>query len=192
MKKSVSLFLSASVLWILTFQTSCIGSFKLTKSYWDWNSGIGKWPGAALFFFLGGIITGATLIVDVVILNLIEFWTGSNPMSMNEGQIEKQVITGTDGNAYRVTATKNKFEIVQLSGSKAGEIQSMIYDPASKSWSHEKGCEVNKVLQYSQDGEFVSVFTNDGRMATIPAGLTDKEIASKMVLEQLQSQTCMN
>lgn len=28
--------------------------------------------------------------VDAVILNLIEFWTGSNPISMNEGDIEIQ------------------------------------------------------------------------------------------------------
>ncbi len=192
MKKSLSIFLSACVLWVMTFQTSCIGSFNLTKAYWDWNLGLNKWLGAVLFFIIGGFVTSITFFVDVVILNLIEFWSGSNPMSMNEGDMEQQVVMGEDGNTYEVTATKNRFDIVQLSGENAGEVQAMIYDPETKSWNHEMGCETNKVFQFSENGEFVSLYAKDGRVATIPTDISDKALAAQMIEEQLESQTCMN
>lgn len=192
MKKGLSIFLSAAVLWILTFQTSCIGTFKLTKTYWDWNSGIGKWPGAIFFFFLGGIITGVTLMVDIIILNLIEFWTGSNPMSMNEGDKEQQMVMAKDGNMYEITATKNRFDIIQMTGNGAGTTQSMIYNAETKTWLHEKDCEVNKILQYSENGSFVSVYAADGRVARIPSNIENKEIAVQMMKKQFESQLCVN
>lgn len=193
MKKQLSLFMAACFMWVMMFQTSCIGSFNLTKKVYEWNTGMNKWVGELVFLVFVWIpVYSITLFIDAVILNLIEFWTGNNPMAMQPGEMEQQVVIGKDGNSYEITATMNRFDIVQLSGEKSGEAQSLIYDPASKSWSHEKGCEVNKVMQYSADGSLVSVYTADGRVATVPAGITDKSIASAMVMEQLESQMCMN
>lgn len=47
--------------------------------------------------------------VDAVILNLIEFWTGENPIAMQEGEVQEQLIT-YNGADYKVTATKNQFQ----------------------------------------------------------------------------------
>jgi len=192
MKKSLSIFLAASIMWVMTLQTSCIGSFNLTKAYWDWNSGLDKWLGGVFFLFLGGFITGITFLVDVVILNLIEFWSGSNPMSMNVDDMEQQIVMGQDGNTYEVTATMNRFDIVQLTGENAGVVQAMIYNPNEKSWSQEKGCEVIKLAQLSTSGQFISIYAEDGRVATIPTNISDKALAAKMVKNQMDSQTCMN
>jgi len=192
MKKTISLFMAGCIMCLVTIQTSCIGSFNATKGYWEWNSGLGKWPGAIVFFIIGGFVTAITFFIDIVVLNLIEFWTGSNPMAMNEGDMEQQVVVGKDGNSYEITATMNRFDIVQLSGDNAGETQAMVYNPIEKSWSHEKDCHVTKLAKFSNNGQFVSIYSPDGKMATIPTSITDKALVNKMVEEQFASQTCMN
>ena len=193
MKKSLTVFLSACVLWVMTFQTSCIGSFNLTKAYWDWCNGLGnKWVNELVYIVTAWLVFPIALFIDAVILNLIEFWSGSNPMAMNEGDMEQQVVVGKDGNTYEITATKNRFDIIQLSGDDAGTAQAVVYNPEEKSWSHEKGCEVNKVSQYSSDGSLVSIYSKDGRIATLPSNISDKNLAAKMVSEQLESQLCVN
>jgi len=165
----------------------------MTNTVYDWNTSMDKWISELVFLVLVVIpVYGITLFIDAVILNSIEFWTGSNPMSMNEGDMEQQVVVGKDGNSYEITATQNRFDVLQLSGDNAGTTQAMIYNPENKSWSHEKDCEVNKVFQYSSNGQFVSIFAQDGRVATIPADMTDKSLALKMVEDQFASQTCMN
>ncbi len=69
MKKSLSIFMAVCVMWLMTFQTSCIGSFKVTKGFWDWTSGLDRWLGGIGFLFLGWWITGITVFVDVVFFN---------------------------------------------------------------------------------------------------------------------------
>ena len=113
-------------------------------------------------------------------------------MSMAPGDKEEQVVVGKDGNTYKITATMNRLEFVQLSGENTGEMSSLVYKPESRSWYHEKGCDVTKLMQYSEDGSMVSIFAADGKVATLPVSITDKDLANKMVEEQFASQTCMN
>ena len=192
MKKSLSVFMAACFLWVVTFQTSCIGSFGLTGKVYNWNKDMDKFVGELVFLvFIILPVYSIALFIDAVILNLIEFWSGSNPVAMQEGDIETQVVVAEDGNTYEMTATKNRFDIVQLTGKKAGEKQSLIYNPEEKSWSHEKGDKVAKLAQFSEDGQFVNVFGPEGQMAAVPAGITDKNLAREMVEDQFASQTAM-
>ena len=61
--------------------SSCIGSFALWNNLKDWNQGIGNKFVNELVFLAFNIIPvyGVAYFADVVVLNSIEFWSGSNP-----------------------------------------------------------------------------------------------------------------
>jgi formate hydrogenlyase subunit 3/multisubunit Na+/H+ antiporter MnhD subunit len=62
--------------------TGCHGKFLLTKKVHEWNGQATGDPYADQIVFWGAVILQAytvTLIVDGVVLNVVEFWTGRNP-----------------------------------------------------------------------------------------------------------------
>jgi len=84
-----------------TTTTGCFGSFKLTKTAYDFNKGLGnKWLSWLVFLVVGHITTVITLTVDSLVLNSLEFWTGKNPMAMGDTYRE------TDANGNSITAVK--------------------------------------------------------------------------------------
>lgn len=91
-----------------------MGKFALIKSIYSWNEKAtdNKFINNALFWILNIVpVYGAAAFVDAVILNLIEFWTGSNPMAMTEGQrIEKRMDDG-QGHTFLAIASPNRMEI---------------------------------------------------------------------------------
>lgn len=75
--------------------TGCYGSFSLTKKLYDFNGSLGnKWVKSGFVFFLGWTY-GITGTIDAVIFNLIEFWTGSNPVVAKDGSFEQVATDGT-------------------------------------------------------------------------------------------------
>ncbi len=75
------------VLALLGTAFGCYGSFQLTNKVYKFNGGLGgKWVNE-LGFLVMVIIPVYTVaaLVDAVILNTIEFWTGKNPMAANNG-----------------------------------------------------------------------------------------------------------
>lgn len=107
--------------------TSCFGKFALVRMLYQFNDGLGgKDLGGR---FIKSIVMWVMLIlpiysiasfIDIIILNLIEFWTGSNPIAMKEGESETQMITYA-GREFQLTATKGQMEIVELSGKNKGK-----------------------------------------------------------------------
>ncbi|GMU04367.1 MULTISPECIES: DUF3332 domain-containing protein [Corallococcus] len=69
--------------------TGCFGSFKLTQKIWQFNKGISgnkfvQWL-VFLVFIVVPVYEIGTL-VDAIVVNSIEFWTGGNPVSSVEGE----------------------------------------------------------------------------------------------------------
>jgi hypothetical protein len=123
---------------LLLTQTGCFGGFALTSRVHEFHSDIGPDNLAGRFirtvlFSLLGIVYYVTVSLDVIIFNLIEFWTGNNPLAMNEGDYEMQLAT-LDGVDYKIEATKDTFTTTQLTGEKAGEVRVMKFDRKSKTW----------------------------------------------------------
>ncbi len=118
-------------------QTGCFGTFALTRKAYEFHDGItqNKFIKSLLFWIPGSLVYGVTTFVDAVILNLIEFWTGTNPLSMNEGDHEMQLAT-VNGEQFRVEATKDTFTTTQLTGSQAGEVRTMKFDRATRTWNY--------------------------------------------------------
>ncbi|MPM27897.1 hypothetical protein SDC9_74412 [bioreactor metagenome] len=109
------LFLSLALAGIMVSQTGCFGEFSLTRKVYEFNQNVGgKFVNELVFlaFCIIPVYEAATF-VDAVILNTIEFWTGSNPLSMAPGETEIQYAT-VDGHQYRMTAQQNYFSVEEL------------------------------------------------------------------------------
>ena len=123
--KTIAIVLASSIL----FQ-SCIGSFSLTKKYWEWNNSAtdNKFLNAIIFWIIGHVVTSATLFIDVVILNTIEFWTDSNPLAYNSQEIT------TENGVFLVETTPAGHKITHQ---ETGEVLSFLFNETDKSWSME-------------------------------------------------------
>ena len=131
-KTSISLILAAALM-----TSSCLGSFNLVSGLKEWNDGLtsSKFLDNLIFWGLNIIpVYGVAVLGDVIIFNPIEFWTGSNPISMNEGEVEKQIVR-KNGKKYEVTASKNKFAIEVLKGENQGEKMELVYKEEDQSWN---------------------------------------------------------
>lgn len=143
MKKALR---TAACLVLLCFAFStmegCYGSFTLTKKWHRWNGSLGnKWVGEIVYLLTIWNIYPICGFVDFLLLNTIEFWTGSNPMAMAPGESETQVVSNGAGDTFRITATMNRFDVVQLTGKNSGHESSLVYEPDSATWFMENGVE---------------------------------------------------
>ncbi len=91
--QSVSVFL---VLVLLVTAFGCYGSFNLVNKVYKFNGGLGGKFVNEIGFLVMVIVPvyGVATFVDAVILNTIEFWTGTNPMAVNDAT---QIFTLPDG-----------------------------------------------------------------------------------------------
>jgi hypothetical protein len=169
--------LAATLLAATLLFNSCIGSFGLTNKLYSWNNDVGDKFVNELVFLAFVIIPvyGVTLFIDGIILNSIEFWSGSNPVAMEDGEEESQYVKSGD-KEYMITATKNKFVIEQISGPQAGEIAEIIFAPEEQScYLNYKG-EINKIAEYlpgPEGKDKVNLFLPDGSMVCMDAGERD-------------------
>lgn len=87
--------------------TSCIGSFALTNKVISWNQQVGSKFVNELVFFAFWILPVYELsaLADILVINSIEFWSGTNPMSAST-----KVIQGEDGR-YLVKCDKTGYTI---------------------------------------------------------------------------------
>jgi hypothetical protein len=84
--------------------SGCYGSFGLTKNVHRWNGGVGgkfvQW-----LVFLGLVIVpvyAITLIVDALLLNSIEFWTGETKVARVERRGNTAVAVTEGGEEIRI------------------------------------------------------------------------------------------
>lgn len=85
--------------------TGCYGGFKATKAVHEFNREVHPNEWVQEIVFLGLVIIpvyGIATLVDAIILNSVEFWTGSNPMA-NVG--DQKRVDGEDG-SYAVSTLK--------------------------------------------------------------------------------------
>ena len=66
--------------------SGCFGSFNLTRKLWGWNKDVSNEKFVRELVFLGLNIVpvyGVAGLIDVIVTNSIEFWTGKNPVDMS-------------------------------------------------------------------------------------------------------------
>ncbi|MBL7964454.1 MAG: DUF3332 family protein [Flavobacteriales bacterium] len=163
-RKSI-LFLALGML--MVGQSGCFGEFALTRKVYNWHDGVSnsKFVKSLLLWIPMGFVYGVTAMLDSVIFNLIEFWGGSNPISMNEGDHESQLVCH-NGVDYRIDATKDTFTFTQLSGEEVGEVRIMKFDRATRTWKYSDSqvCEHPVMTFLDDQAENVRVYTDTGSM----------------------------
>ncbi len=156
MRKFITVALSAA---ILSTATGCFGEFALVRKVYEWNDDVAdsKFVKTLLFYAMNIVpVYGVAGAIDFWILNLIEFWTGDNPMGMEDGEMQRQIIP-LEGEEYIVEATKNQFKIYQ----EGMEPVYLRFAEADHSWSYETKGECQKLiaLEITDEGDFYNVFT---------------------------------
>ena len=92
-----------------TTLTSCIGSFSLTNRLLAWNKTIGNKFVNELVFVAFWILPVYEIsgLADILVINSIEFWSGSNPMACGTTKIQgkdgKEYLVDCDGKGYTIT-----------------------------------------------------------------------------------------
>ncbi len=180
MKKLIACsFLSLSLLF-----SSCLGSFSAFNNLKDWNQGVSdsRFVNNLIFWGLNIIpVYGLFFVGDALIYNVIEFWSGSNPIAMDEGDSEMQIVE-KDGNTYEMIATKNRMEITVLEGPKKGNKVDLVYRPHEKSWNAIKpNGEIIKLSSF-KDGFYIVYMPNGKEVKINP--LQSKEEGLAVLQEQ--------
>jgi hypothetical protein len=98
--------------------SSCYGSFGLTKKVYQFNGKLGdKWINSLFVFLVGGPVYGLAGTADVVIFNLIEFWTGSNPVAFNETKgFDQKMADGTRVQGQKLTDGRLEVKLTPVQG----------------------------------------------------------------------------
>ena len=146
--KKFNLKLAATVMVCGAFLfSSCIGSFGLHSKLLSWNESIGNKFVNELVYLAFNIIPvyGICYLADALVINSIEFWSGSNPMA-NVGDVKK--VKGENGN-YMVKTLENGYSIT-----KEGETASMdlIYNKEANTWNVVANGESAELIKMNNDG----------------------------------------
>ncbi|MCK9408626.1 MAG: DUF3332 family protein [Bacteriovoracaceae bacterium] len=114
-KKMVVLVLVATM---AMMSVGCYGSFALTKKVYNWNGSLGnKWVIEIVYLVISYPVYGVAGFIDSVILNSIEFWTGSNPMSsVLKSEDGSQVAFNAEKKEITVSYADKKFIIGMVNG----------------------------------------------------------------------------
>jgi len=131
-KMIISSLLASTILF-----TSCLGSYSAFNNLRDWNEGAtnNKFLDNLIFWGLWIVPVYELFILgDTIIFNVIEFWSGSNPIAMKDGESETQMVEH-EGNTYKMVATKNRIQVAVVDGPKKGKKIDLVYKPDEKSWN---------------------------------------------------------
>lgn len=117
MKKGIVTLLCAGMIVL----SGCYGKNACFNKLHDWNGTLGdKWINSIVHFILFWLpVYGICLfLVDGLVLNTIEFWTGSNPLASGDSYFEK------DSQGNTIAAVKNEdgsmsVELTTAKGEKA-------------------------------------------------------------------------
>ena len=117
MKKGIVTLLCASMIVL----SGCYGSNACFEKLHKWNGTLGnKWLNSIVHFILCifGIYGICWGLIDGLVLNTVEFWTGSNPLASGDSYYEK------DAQGNEIAAVKNadgtmSVELTTAAGEKA-------------------------------------------------------------------------
>lgn len=111
----LSLRRAAGLALCATTLTACFGSFNLTRKVWTFNKTVSNDKFVQELVFLGFNVVpvyGIAGFIDAVVANTVEFWSGTNPISMSSVQLDRantlRTVT-TEANGVR-TMTVTAFQ----------------------------------------------------------------------------------
>ena len=133
-----TLIFSGSILF-----SSCVGSFSLFNRFSAWNQNVSNKFVNELIFIVLQPVYAVCYMADAVVLNTIEFWTGSNPTA-NIGEIKK--VKGENGE-YLVERLENGYSIT-----KDKKSMKLLFNETSQVWSMEAEGVTTPLFMMKKDG----------------------------------------
>ena len=150
--KVSALFLAATLL-----TTSCVGSFSLFNRVAKWNThATGSKFLNEIIFILISPAYAVCGVADLLVLNTVEFWSGSNPMAQKVGTTQE--VLGKDGRYYAVTTLSDGYEVKCPDG----ETIRFVYDRTTDSWSQVQDGKQTEIFRFNADGT-IQAQLQDGR-----------------------------
>lgn len=155
--------------------SSCIGSFRLHNRLNTWNQSVGnKWVNELVYLAFNIIpIYPVCYVADALVINSIEFWSGTNPMA-SIGDVKK--VKGENGN-YLVTTLENGYSIVKEGDENVQ--MALIYDAKNSTWNVVADGVNMQLLKMNNDGTADLILQNGESMtvALNAQGLIEAEAA---------------
>lgn len=136
--------------------SSCIGSFGLFNKVLDWNKGLSNKFVNEIVFILISPAYAVCGVVDLLVLNTVEFWSGSNPIA-KVGSVQN--VWGQDGRLYAVKTLEDGYEVTKPTGEKV----LFTYDERLKSWSMEADGQQRELFRFNDDGTIQAMLPNGER-----------------------------
>lgn len=139
---------------------SCIGSFSLTNKLLAWNNRVSSKFVNELVFIAFWIVPvyEVSALADILVINTIEFWSGSSPVAKG-----KSVIDGQDGK-YLVDCDGKGYTITRMD---SGTSVRLDFDMASQTWSVAGEDGESHTLFTWVDETHVKLPTTDGNSITV-------------------------
>ena len=175
MKKSfkfVAVLLSASLL-----LSSCIGSFGLTNKVKDWNEGLGNKFVSELVFIGMHIIPvyPLTIFADAVVLNSIEFWTGSSALAKENGT---KIVKNQKGENVAITSCADGYII-----SNGNEELKLQFNEGDSSWNLAYNGEVTKLLTIDAANNSAELYMLNGETMNVELNEEGMDVARRVISE---------
>ena len=164
MKKKYLTVAVAATLSLSLVSTSCIGSFSLTNKLLSWNQQVGNKFVNELVFFAFWILPvyEISALADILVLNSIEFWSGSNPVAKGRSVIDGRYLVDCDGKGYTITS-ENDGSIVRLD-----------FEESEKTWNVTADGNTYKLMTFVDD--------NHVELPAIGGGTTVVELSQAGVM----------
>lgn len=145
-------FMAASLL----FSSCFVGKYALWNKYINWQNHMtsSKFVNAIVGFILVPIVGSICQLVDILVLNTIEFWSGSNPVQANIGKTKN--VIGEDGRVYAVTTLKDGYDVK----SPTGEMTYLRHHAENDSWTIEQNGVSQELFRYNADGKTIRTTIN--------------------------------
>lgn len=139
--------------------SSCIGSFALTNKLLSWNKQVGSKFVNELVFIAFWILPVYEVsgLADILVINSIEFWSGSNPVAQGRTVIDGQdgrYLVDCDGKGYTITS-ENDGSQVRLD-----------FDVEEQTWSANINGQSYELMTFIDDNH-VSMPTPDGNRTVV-------------------------
>lgn len=139
--------------------SSCIGSFALTNKLLSWNKQVGSKFVNELVFVAFWILPVYEVsgLADILVINSIEFWSGSNPVAQGRTVIDGQdgrYLVDCDGKGYTITSEND--------GSKVR----LDFDVEEQTWSANINGQCYELMTFIDDSH-VSMPAPDGTRTVV-------------------------
>ena len=136
--------LSALLLSAVILFSSCIGSFQLTNKLKNWNENLGnKFVNELVFLAFNMIpVYAATLFIDAIVFNTIEFW--GDDFAAEPG--ETKIVKNSAGEDIQIVATENGYTV-----SNGETAMNFVFDKEQQIWSAEYNNQLTNLVKLNGD-----------------------------------------